>query len=66
MEIIIYDPHHPNDRSRAKTLTKEQFSIVHDYVVDCLNSRRKTPSERVVLAMLAEAGMPVRFDKERK
>lgn len=62
-EVLIHDPRYPKDRTKAKALTNEQFSIVHDYIIDCINSKRRAPNERVVLAMLAEAGKPVRFDK---
>lgn len=58
MRIMIKNPAFPKDRTKAEALTKEQFAVVHDYIVGCMNAG-KTPSEKVVIAALAQTGLPL-------
>jgi hypothetical protein len=58
MKLMIKNPAFPKDRSKAEALTKEQFAVVHDYIVGCMNAG-KVPSDKVVIAACAEAGMPL-------
>ena len=58
MKLMIKHPQFPKDRTKAEALTKEQFAVVHDYIVGCMNAG-KAPSEQVVITACAEAGMPL-------
>lgn len=59
MQIKVMNPAHPKDKSQAKALSVEQFSVVHDYIVGCMNSRGGKIKEAEVLRLLDEAGLPL-------
>jgi hypothetical protein len=58
MRVMIMNPAHPKDRSKAEALTPEQFALVHDYIVGCMNAGKRI-SEKVVIASCAQAGLPL-------
>lgn len=62
MELMIYNPAHPKDKTRAKPLTPAQFGVVAAYIVERMNTRRKKIDEAVILQMLRDAGVPLAFD----
>lgn len=61
MNIMVMNPTFPKDKAKAKALTTDQFKVVHDYIVQCMNNRKKI-QESTILQMLADAGQPVIFD----
>lgn len=60
MNIMIFNPEYPKDKSKARPLSKEQFDVVHDYIVESMNSH-KAPKDQVIVDMLIKAGLPIDF-----
>jgi len=60
--INVFNPKFPKDRSKGVALTKEQFAVVHDYIIGQINDRKKI-KEPVILDMLAKANLPVNFSE---
>jgi len=58
MRVMIMNPAHPKDRSKAVALTPDQFALVHDYIVGCMNAGKRI-SEKAVIASCAKAGLPL-------
>ena len=58
--LVISNPAFPKDKSKATELSADQLAVVHDYIVERLNSRKKI-SEAKIIVMLAEARLPVVF-----
>jgi hypothetical protein len=54
----------PKDPSKSVQLSDEQVIIVYEYVVNCRNEYqgRGKPKDSVIIQMLEEAGLPVKFD----
>ena len=63
MQIMVMNPAFPKDKTKAKALSAEQFAVVHDYIVQCMNDRKKI-KESAILQMLADAGKPVIFETQ--
>jgi len=59
MKLMLYNPAHPKNKAEARALSPEQFAVVHDYVVECMNKPRGKIDEAVILRMLNEAGLPL-------
>jgi hypothetical protein len=57
MEIMIKNPANKNE---AVALSKEQFAVVHDYIVGCMNTQKKA-KDAVVVDMLIAANLPIVF-----
>jgi hypothetical protein len=57
LKILVKNPART---CQTATLTPEQFSVVHDYVVNSINDGKK-PKDSVIVEMLASAGKPVTF-----
>lgn len=62
MQIKVMDPAHPRDKSKAKALSPQQFAVVHDYIVSCMNSRSGKIKEAEILRLLDEANLPLHFE----
>lgn len=60
MQIMIHNPSFPKDKSKAVALSKAQFDVVHDYIVECMNKRKKI-AEAVIVQKLTDAGQPLVF-----
>lgn len=60
MRIMIMNPAAPKDKSRSKELSFEQFQVVHDHIVDCMNNGKKI-KDADIIKMLADAGKPIDF-----
>lgn len=49
-----------SDGTLAKALTQEQFAVVHDYIVECMNNGRSIKDANI-RAMLSEAKLPMDY-----
>lgn len=63
--VVVDNPKFPGDKSKAKSLTLEQFAIVHDYIVQARNENqgRGKPKDRKIIQLLEAAGNPIKFDE---
>lgn len=58
--ILIANPQFPKDKSKAVKLTKEQFAVIHDKLVESMNSGKRFKDAEAI-EMLEKAGLPVKF-----
>jgi hypothetical protein len=63
MSINVFNPAHPGDRTHGVALSKAQFDICHDYMLERLNAGRPI-DEATILRMLRNAGDPVIFKED--
>ena len=60
MKILIMNPAFPKDKSKAKDITVEQFEVVKDHFIECMNNHKKI-KDADIIKMLADAGKPIDF-----
>lgn len=63
--LVISNPAFPKDKSKAAELSADQLAVVHEYLIECLNSRKKINEAKIIL-MLVEAGLPLVFNDALK
>lgn len=60
----VMNPSFPKDKSKAVQLTKEQFAIVHDRLIESMNGGKKLKDAEVIKTLEA-AGQPINFGESK-